>query len=308
MAKNDILITGGTGLIGSALVDKLARINHRSSIRIISKNSSEARHSSITYFRGDFKNKKLLNKLIKKNSTVIHLACSSVPSISEMDRAADLRNNLIGTINLLDICVKKKTRRFIFISSGGTVYGKLQRPAKEEDLTNPISSHGAMKLAIEKYIQVYNHLYNLPFIIIRASNIYGPGQIFDKPQGISGVCLKKAMQNEAVSIYGDGCIMRDYIYIDDFADALIGILSNNINNEIINIGCGKAVSLKTILKNIEKTCNMPLKIKKLKKRKFDIDYNALCNDKAFKLLGWRPKTTLLEGIKKTHHWLKLESK
>lgn len=308
MVKNDILITGGTGLIGSALVNKLARMHYKSSIRIISKNLSGLKHSSVEYYRGNFKNKKLLNKLIRKNSTVIHLACSSVPSLSEMNRPADLRDNLIGTINLLDICVKKKIQRLIFVSSGGTVYGKLQRPAKEEDHTNPISSHGVMKLAIEKYIQVYNNLYGLPFIIIRASNVYGPGQIFNKPQGIIGVCLKKAMQYKIISIYGNGGIMRDYIYVDDFADALMKILSNNIKNEIINIGYGKTVSLKTILKNIKKICDTQLKIKRLKKRKFDVDYNALCNNKAFNLLGWRPKTTLLEGIKKTHHWLKSKNK
>ena len=133
--------------------------------------------------------------------------------------------NLLGTLNLLDICVEEDIKRLVVISSGGTVYGVPRFvPITEEHPTNPICSYGITKLAIEKYVSLYNKLYGLNGIILRVSNPYGERQRFDSSQGVISIFLRQALQSHPLKILGDGSSVRDYLYISDLMNALLAAM------------------------------------------------------------------------------------
>ncbi len=291
--KNEqrIIITGGNGFIGSALLDVLILFNYKP----IVLDKKKSKNKEVDFFIGDFFDKKLLNKIIKKNDIVIHLACTTIPATSELNRQKDVRENIIGTLNLLDVCAQKQIKKFIFVSSGGTVYGNIgKKKAKENMPCNPINSHGVMKLTIENYIKIYSRLYNLKYVILRGANPYGGKS--KKTQGIIDVFFDKIQKQQNLEIWGDGSVVRDYIYIDDFIDAFLLIIKNNIFNKIYNIGTGKAHSINDIIKIISKILNKKIKVKYKQNRNFDLPYNVLDVSLIQKELNWQAKTSLKKGL------------
>jgi len=301
MKKNRIVITGGSGFIGSHLVTSLIK-NGYENLLVIDKNRPADR--GLRFIKGDFANGRLLNRTIKNGDIIIHLACSTIPSTSEQNKEKDLTENVIGAIRLLEHCRQKKIKNFIFLSSGGTVYGKIDKPAKETDAAQPINAHGLMKYLIEKYLEVYHRLYGLNYTIIRAANPYGREIIGSRRQGAIDIFLKKAAADELIEIWGNGRVTRDYFHIDDLTALLLKIIKKPALNQTINAGSGRGTSLNGLIEIIAKITGKKLKIKYLPNRTFDLPYNVLNINKTKKILNWRPKITLAEGIKKLHGRLK----
>ncbi len=247
MKKNKIIITGGNGFIGSNLAKRLYSLGHKNLV-IVDRNKSK--NSKIKTVLGSFSDKDLLSRTINKNDIVVHLACSSIPATSESNREKDIEENVIGTLNLLDVCIKKGAGKFVFVSSGGTVYGDYgKKLLKEEFNCNPANSHGAMKLAIEKYIQIFNRLYGLKYVIARKGNVYGRIGDRNRQQGAIDVFLQKILNSEQVEIWGDGNSVRDYVFIDDAVEFLVKAIKNPIQG-VFNVGTGKGTPLKEIIKII----------------------------------------------------------
>src|SRR3989344_8344143 len=170
--KKQIVIIGGSGFIGTALIKKLKDKECNNIIAINAHRPCE--DEQVKTVIDDMTDKSILSNVIKSGSVVVHLAWSSNPSKAEGDRIEDINKNLAASLNLLDTCVDNKIDKIIFLSSGGTVYGNLDRTAsKETDNTNPKNSYGVLKLTVEKYMGVYTHLYGLKSIIIRLANAYG---------------------------------------------------------------------------------------------------------------------------------------
>lgn len=296
MKNNRIVITGGSGFIGSHLINDLLSQNHQNILSIDKKKSS---NQLIKNKIGNFFDTKLLLNTLKKNDIVIHMACSSVPAISEANKEKDIRENLIGSINLFQACIKKKIKKIIYFSSGGTVYGNHgNKKIKETDISNPINSHGAMKIAIEKYLQVFHHTHGLNYVIIRPGNPYGRTIDNNKNQGIIDIFLKKIINREPLEIWGDGETVRDYIHIEDLTDLIIKIIKSDINNEIFNAGTGKGTSINQLLEIIKNITNIEPKIKYKKNRNFDLKYNILNIKKAKDKINWKPSINIKNGIKK----------
>ncbi|MFH0853964.1 MAG: NAD-dependent epimerase/dehydratase family protein [bacterium] len=304
---NRIVITGGSGFIGTSLLIKFKQ-NNFNDILVIDKHKPQLEWGQ--YIIGNFEKRELLENAIQKNDIVIHLACSTVPSTSELDKARDINENILSSLMLFDICAKKKINKIIFLSSGGTVYGDHgKKILKETDLTNPINSHGIMKLAIEQYINLFNRLYGLNYIILRAANPYGwpfllPAQtdankLFhrEKNQGVIDIFLRKAINNETLEIWGDGKIVRDYIHIDDLTNFIITLIKNPIQNKLFNAGAGIGTEINEIVKIIKKITEKKLSVSYLPKRNFDVPHNILDIKKARKLIDWEPRIGIEEGIK-----------
>jgi UDP-glucose 4-epimerase len=296
----NVLVLGGNGFIGSHLVDKLLAENHK--VRVFDKNSEIFRKQldGVDYRYGEFGNRGLLNEALNDIDLVFHFICSSLPKTSNDDPAYDVQSNVIETIFLLETCVSNKIKKVIFISSGGTVYGRPSTlPIAENSATNPECSYGITKLTIEKYFALYKQLYGLDYCIVRPSNPYGSRQNPDGIQGAIAVFLRKVSKNEPIEIWGDGQVIRDYIYIDDLIDGIYRTAVMNTFSKIFNIGTGIGYSLNDVIKYIRTVCGRSVNVVYKTKRLFDIHEIYLDISRAQKELEWKPATSFELGLSKT---------
>ena len=155
-------------------------------------------------------------KLVEGQEEVYHLLSTTVPSTSNQMIETELRENVLLTVKLLEACVNQGVKKIVFFSSGGTVYGKESAcPLNEDTPTNPITSYGIQKITIEKLLYLYSYIYGIDYRIIRLANPYGP---YQKPNGVLGAVTTftyKAIKGEEIQVYGDGSVVRDFIYIED---------------------------------------------------------------------------------------------
>jgi len=294
------LILGGNGFIGSHLVDKLLAEGHN--VRVFDKYEEHYRKplQNVDYHFGDFGNRGLIKDALIDVDHVYHLINTTLPKTSNDDPAFDVSSNVIETIFLLEQCVEKKISKFIFTSSGGTVYGKPDKlPITEESPTNPECSYGITKLAIEKYLALFNHLYGLDYTILRPSNPYGERQNPSGIQGVISVFLDKVAKNLPIEIWGDGNVVRDYIYISDLVEGIWKAANTKTCSHIFNFGTGQGHSLNKIIGAIQKTTGLEVKVIYKEKRAFDVPEIYLDISRAQKELKWKPKVSLDSGIEKT---------
>jgi UDP-glucose 4-epimerase len=299
MKKQRVVITGGSGFIGSYLIENLRKDRNIGTIVSLSRNPKKVK--GVQPEKSDFANEKTLNRILKKDDIVVHLACSTTPQLSETDRVQDIEDNVIKTVRLLEICKNKQIKKFIFMSSGGTVYGYSGKKShRENENCSPINSHGVMKLTIEKYLEVFRHQYGLNYIVIRTSNPYGRITDTQKNQGLIDIFFKKIIKNEELQIWGNGEIVRDYIHIEDLVNLIVKVIKKNVINEVINAGTGIGTSINRVINIIENTTGQKARKTYLKNRKFDIPHNVLSIKKAKKVLDWSPKISLKDGSKKLY--------
>jgi len=303
MRKN-ILILGGFGFIGSNIIEELLKTNLYNIIVFEFKGVAHKFADCVTVCYGDFNNEADLAEIFNnyKIDVVVHLISTTVPATSNENILYDINSNLIGTIRLLDMMLQYGINKIVFFSSGGTVYGEInEMKAHENHPTNPISSHGIIKLCIEKYLLLYSRLRNLEYLILRASNPYGEYHKSVK-QGFINVVIKKILQNEKIVIWGDGTIVRDFIYVKDLGKIVALLLGKNIFNQIINIGTGKGYSVNQVLEYIAE--NQPhLEIEYETSRKYDVQRIILDTDRLNSIEKF-DFTDLKEGINRTYQWYK----
>lgn len=294
--KKRILVLGGTGFIGSHLVEALTFQN--AYVRVFTKSFHQNKihtNRGVEYYQADFTDTIKLAEALVDMDIVVHLISTTVPSTANMDPIADICGNLIPTVNLLQKMRNLEVPRLVFISSGGTVYGNTTvNPIPENHPRNPLSSYGIVKAAIENYIFMFCTQYGLDSLIVRASNPYGPRQGHIGVQGIIPTIFKKILLGEQIKIWGDGSVIRDYIYIDDLITFLIKGINHNLKG-IFNVGSGIGTSLNELLSTLETITGNTAKVKFLPPREFDVKKVVLDISKANNAINWNPKTTLHEG-------------
>jgi UDP-glucose 4-epimerase len=225
-----------------------------------------------------------------------------VPSTSNLSPSDDIESNLVSTVRLLDLMVQMKVPRIVFLSSGGTVYGIPETtPIPETHPLNPICSYGIVKIAIEKYLHMYQQLYSLDYVVIRASNPYGERQGHKGVQGVIGTFLGKAKHSEEIQLWGDGSIIRDFIYVGDLAQFCIKVIHSNISG-VYNVGSGVGHSISDIIIAIENNIGRNLSITKIPSRDYDIPKIILDISKAKNTFDWEPQIGFHQGIKKSWKW------
>lgn len=304
----NIIILGAAGFIGTNLALALAK-NKENQITLVDEN--------INYFNAVLKNIdniKLIEKsfckdtdfeeLLKGQGIVYHLASTNVPSNSGRNIPLELESNIIVTSQMLDACVKDHVQKVIFMSSGGTVYGKqLACPLKEDLPTFPINSYGVQKVTIEKLLYMYDYMYGLDYRVIRLANPYGP---YQRPNGKLGAVTTftyKAVKNEPIELYGDGSVVRDFIYIDDAVNAIMTIANGHDYHKTFNVGSGKGTSIKELLELIGQTLGKELVINRHEGRKADVSYNYLDITRYESRYGQLNKHNLEKGILLTKDFL-----
>lgn len=302
------LIIGGNGFIGTNLADTLIQAGHK--VTSFDRYPSRYRRPDpkVTYIYGDFANHGEVDDAVKGMDWVFHLAYTTLPATSNDDPQFDVRSNVIDSLQLLQSCCQYRVKKVVFISSGGTVYGVPQSlPIAEQHPTEPICSYGITKLAIEKYLHLYYRLYNLDYIVARLSNPYGELQNPTAKQGAVAVFLGNVRQGKSINIWGDGEVVRDYIYIKDAAQALVSAAEycpSEDEPRVFNIGKGQGFSLNEIVHCIRSVADQPVDVKYHSSRSADVSANVLDISRAKQYLNWEPKVGLEEGIKKTWEWLK----
>jgi UDP-glucose 4-epimerase len=211
---------------------------------------------------------------------------------------------VISTLHLLQAAKKAGVKKVIFFSSGGTVYGVPQRiPISENHPTDPICSYGIQKLAIEKYLKLFHHLYGLDYAVMRMSNPYGERQRPLASQGAVAVFLYKAMLREPIEIWGDGSVTRDYVHVSDVAGVIPVLVRYSGKHKIFNIGSGKGTSLLELIKIAETITGDSIEVRFRPARPFDVPVNILDISLAKRALSWTPAVDLEEGARRTLKFL-----
>ena len=302
------LVLGGAGFIGSHLVDALLAHGHR--VRVYDRLNIDKRNlaqvlPNIEFLGGDFLDESCTIKALDEIDVVYHLISTTIPGSSNNNPIYDIESNLVGTVKWLTVARNSGVKQIVFTSSGGAIYGAPTiAPIPEAHPTNPICSYGITKLAIEKYLHLFYHLYGLDYTVLRIANLYGERQNPHSGLGAITNFLWHAIKHKPITIWGDGSVARDYVYISDLVSALLRVIEDEAPSRIYNIGRGIPVTLNEIVDRIGYVTGLELEVNYTPGRKFDVPVNCLDVSLARKELDWSPKVRLEEGIDRTFSWLK----
>jgi len=293
---SNTLVFGAAGFIGRALVKQLLDEGYK--VTAIDRCWIDG-ISGADCIGGDVFDPTFLRSVINDNDVVYHLVSTTIPSTSNKDPVYDCESNIMGTLHMLDTMVECGVRKVVFASSGGTVYGVPKVvPILESAETYPICAYGISKLAIERYLHLYSNLYGIQAVVLRISNPFGPGQLPEKGLGAIATFAKRALHGETIEIWGDGSVIRDFIYIDDVVDALIASEQTSEPFTLLNIGSGQGKSLLEVLAVIERELGDKIAVSFQPSRACDVPEVVLDIQKAKSVLGWQPKHSFEEGMKK----------
>lgn len=307
-----ILLLGAAGFIGTNLTIELAK-NAENEITLVDR----CRDFFNPIVNINLKNIRIVesgltvdmdfDSILKNQEVVYHLVSTTVPTTSNQHISQELVSNVVFSANLFEACIRCGVKKVVFISSGGTVYGKeVDCPLKEKTATNPISSYGVQKVTIEKLLYLYRYMYGLDYRIIRLANPYGP---YQRPNGVLGAVTTftyKALKGDEITVYGDGSVVRDFIYIDDAIRAIMKIAKGENKHRTFNLGCGYGTSIKQVLETIEKALGKSMNVSYIEGRKVDVPVNYLDISRYEKYYGALNPISLEEGIKKTADFMKHE--
>jgi UDP-glucose 4-epimerase len=295
------LVLGGAGFIGSHLADALAQAGHR--VRAFDRPHVDslaplAKRGGCEIFTGDFLNPQDLERALPGSEIVFHLISTTLPQTSNENPVYDVETNLLGTLRLLELCRRERVRKIVFVSSGGTVYGVPRAvPVAESHPTQPTCAYGIHKLAVEKYLHLEHLLHGLDYCVLRPANLYGERQRPDVALGAVTVFLDRALRAEPIRIWGDGSIVRDYVYVGDAVGALVKAMAHAGEEKIFNIGSGAGTSLNDLVKLIEGVIGRRVAVEHTPRRAFDVPVSVLDSSLAQRVLGWSATTPLETGIR-----------
>ena len=305
-----IILLGAAGFIGTNLVIDLAK-NPENEITVVDRNKQYFKtlenmnipHLNIV--ESDLAMDSDYESLVADQDLVYHLVSTTVPTTSNQHIAEELKSNVVLSANLFEACVHQGVKKVAFLSSGGTVYGKESKcPLNEKTPTNPITSYGIQKVSIEKLLYLYNYMYGLDYRIIRLTNPYGP---YQRPNGVLGAVTTftyKALKGEEINVYGDGSVIRDFIYIDDAVRGIQKIVNGTDRHHTFNLGCGYGTSIKQVIETLERALNIKLNVRYKEARKVDVPVNYLDIKRYETAYGSLNPISLEDGIRKTAGFMK----
>ncbi len=295
-----VLVTGGAGFIGSHIVDLLLDKGYEV-IVIDNLSSGHNLNDNVKFYKEDIRNTEGVNKIFKdeKPDYVIHTAAQISVPMSVRNPRLDADINVMGLINVLEASKNNNVKKVVFSSTGGAMYGDTKIiPTPETVCPKPPAPYGIAKLYSELMLANYKREFGLDFTALRYGNVYGPRQDGSGEAGVIAIFTSRMLNNEEVTINGDGKYVRDYVYVKDVARANLLAL-NNGSGEVINIGTGKGTDVNELFKLIKEATNYSKKAKYGPARPGDLRKSILDNSKAKLVLSWEPMTNLREGIKET---------
>jgi UDP-glucose 4-epimerase len=304
-----ILITGGAGFIGSHLVEKLLIKNNEILIidnLMTGKKENLSFEGNYELFIDDLGSEKSLNKITEFNPDVcFHLAAQASVVVSVSNPALDFDHNILQPILLLKTLLKTDCKKFVFSSSGGTIFGEpVNVPTSEEDYAGePQSPYGVAKKRLNELIQIITKDTNMSYSILNFSNVFGPRQDPHGEAGVISIFSNKFLSNQQPFIYGDGNQTRDYVYVLDVVEAMI-LSSRSEDNLFLNIGTGVETSVNQLVEIMKDKFNSDIEPIYQDAREGELLRSVLDNSKALATIGWKPVYDLNAGMEKVVDWLK----
>jgi UDP-glucose 4-epimerase len=295
------LVTGGAGFIGSNVADGFIRGGHK--VAIID-NLSTGLKSNVNrkakFYRVDIRSA-VIDKIFEKTkpNVLCHHAAQIDVRKSTDDPILDAEVNIIGSLNLLNACVKYKVKKVIFASTGGAIYGEQDYfPADEKHPANPLSPYGVTKLTIEKYLHFYRETYGIDFVSLRYANVYGPRQNPLGEAGVVAIFVERLLRGEEAVINGDGKQTRDFVFVDDVAESNLLALRYP-KSDIFNIGTGIETDINSVFRLLKKITGSRQKESHAPPKPAEQQKSVLDYSKAKRVLRWKPKCALHDGMTKT---------
>ncbi len=301
-----ILVTGGAGFIASQIADAFINDGHKVVIvDDLSTGFEKNINPKAKFVKANICDKNL-NKLFEeeKFDVVNHHAAQMDVRRSVKDPEFDATTNILGTINLLQNCVKYGVKKFMFASTGGAVYGEQDYfPADEKHNTQPKSPYGISKLAVEKYLYFYKSEFDLNYSILRYANIYGPRQNAMGEAGVVAIFSTKLLKGEQPIINGHGKQTRDYVFVGDVVKANL-LLLNDIDSDIFNVGTTIETDVNQLFNYLNNITGAGKEEKHGPAAAGEQMRSVITSEKMFKKFGWKPSTKLEDGLKITVDFFK----
>ncbi len=303
-----VLVTGGAGFIGSHIVDRLIKKGHKVSIiDNLSRGHKENINKKANFYKLDINSNRVSDVFKKEKPDIVnhHAAMINVRESVDIPLVYE-KNNILGLVNILTNCQKNKVKKIINVSSGGVVYGTPENmPPKEDYLFDPQSPYGITKVEGEYWCRYFHRQFDLDYTSLRYANVYGPRQETAGGAGVIAIFAKLMLKDKQPTIFGDGEIGRDYVYIDDVVDVNLRTLKKG-NNEAFNVGTGKITTVNDIFEAVKKATQYKGCAKYVAEKPGELMLNYLDTKKAKKTLGWKTKVNLVDGVKKTVDYFKTQ--
>ena len=302
----NILVTGGAGFIGSHLVRHLlAKGEKVTALDNLSTGLAENLPPEAEFIEMDILDERL-KKVVAAGAfdAIVHLAAQTMVDISVKDPLFDARENLLGTVHVLEAARAANVKRIVFASTAAA-YGDVKEddlPVREAQPTEPMSFYGLSKLSVEKYLAMYHQLYGLEYVVLRFANVYGERQGDGGEGGVISIFAKAVAEGRDITIYGDGEQTRDFVYAGDIAEGILAALRTEEVNAAYNLSTQTETSLRELVSLHAEICGREIVPKYGAEREGDIYKSMLSNSRARRGLDWQPATTLAEGLRRTYEY------
>jgi len=296
----NILFIGGAGFIGSNLVKRFV-LDRKYDVSVLEPSYaivSRLDDLEVKIYRDSLDNIGAVTKILKekKINIVVHLVSTLIPGSGYDDFNNEFKNIIFPSIELMEYCANKNIK-FVYFSSGGTIYGNrnTMQPFEETDDIAPISYYGWSKQMMENSLLFKNRTQKLKYLIVRPSNPYGHGQNLHGKQGLVAVAIGKILEGKPVEVWGDGSAIRDYIYINDLSNIFFQLIDNGVCNETVNIGSGRGYSVNDVLAFLKIISKVDFKIEYMNARPMDVS-NMVLNTEIMNKFVDVELTPMLGGI------------
>lgn len=301
MKQKNILVVGGGGFIGTNL---LLQLQYKEwNVRAISRSYLEKVTSkNISLITADLNDIAIADEQCGWADVVIYLASEGTPATANKDIVASAEQGIINSLRFFECCAHNGVEKLVYISSGGTVYGNAEHvPTPETAELKPNNAYAVSKIAVEQYLSLYRQLGRLNYVVLRASNPYGPYQFANKNQGVIGRFIGLACSGEPVPVWGDGSAVRDYLYIDDMCEAVLKAVDYEGSETVINIGSGIGRSLTEVI-DVARSTGLNIKVLNKPALPVIVAASVLDISLAKQELGWQPSVSFKDGITRFTKW------
>lgn len=301
----ECLVIGGNGFLGSHVVDALVRAGH--SVAAFDRFGTEPpqfAERDVEVISGDFLNVADVRSAVAGRDVVLHFLSTTDPASAEEDPRLDIRTNLTSSVDLFEACADAGVGCVYFASTGGAIYGDQDRAVfRETDVTLPVSPYAIGKQAIEAYLRYFRRKRGLASVSFRISNPYGPRQNPAKRQGVIPIFLRRLAHGQPIVVYGDGSMVRDYLYVEDMAEMVATAVSRQAMHEVYNLGSGTGTSLTELIEHLATATGVVPEVQYAPKPATFVDHVTLDVARFAEEFGPFTATPLTEGIRRT--WVEL---